>query len=286
MKITILDQETLCALYCPIAGVNMEKEDLAPLPKDPSEDLKRVTLDVAYLWGAESVDEKLAVISERLTDASPLQYARRFYELVMNGCDEMTRTALAKNAGFIDVENYMEDLREMAEQEQMRENAQKEGVSVTEYAAMLEARQAADEFESNRRQEIVNEGKSYYEDILDDFERAKNFAAETSTMYYYQLYVIKHGRSALTQEEILEDQKREAEGLGAPLYCELLADIARVETEELRKVLSSIEEKCGGQNEAFFYELGRYAIENIGYVSAEKAEEMHAEYLERQALGA
>lgn len=286
MKITILDQETLCALYCPIAGVEMDAEDLAPLPEDPSEDLKRVTLDVAYLWGAESVDEKLAVISERLMDVSPEQYARRLYELVMNGCDEGTRTVLAKNSGFAAVDNYIEDLRMMAEQEELQENAQKEGMSAIEYAAMLEARQAADEFDSNRKQEIINEGKSYYEDILDDFERAKNFATETSTMYYYQLYVIKHGRSALTQDEILEDQKREAEGLGEPLHCELFADIARIEAEELQKVLSSIEEKCGGQNDAFFYELGKFAMENSGYVSAEKAELMHAEYLERQALGA
>lgn len=286
MKITILDQETLCALYCPIAGVEMDAEDLAPLPEEPTEDLKRVTLDVAYLWGAESVDEKLAVISERLMDVSPLQYGRRLYELVMNGCDEMTRTVLAKNAGFTDVDNYIEDLRMTAEQEELRENAQKEGMSVIEYAAMLEARQAADEFETNRRQEIVNEGKSYYEDIMNDFERAKSFAAETSTMYYYQLYVIKHGRSALTQDEILEDQKRETEGLGAPLYCELFADIARIETEELQRVLSSIEEKCGGKNDAFFYELGIYAIENIGYISEEKADLMHKEYLERQALSA
>lgn len=286
MKITILDQETLCALYCPIAGVEMDAEDLAPLPEEPTEDLKRVTLDVAYLWGAESVDEKLAVISKRLMDVSPLQYARRLYELVMNGCDEMTRTVLAKNAGFVDVDNYIDDLRMAAEQEELQENAQKEGMSAIEYAAMLEARQAADEFDSNRRQEIINEGKSYYEDIMNDFERAKSFAAEISMMYYYQLYVIKHGRSPLTQGEILEDQKREAEGLGEPLHCELFADIARIETEELQRVLSSIEEKCGGKNDAFFYELGIHAIENIGYISEEKADLMHKEYLERQALSA
>lgn len=285
MKITVLEQETLSAMYCKIYGVEMDAGELAKVPENPTEDEIRILKDVARLWEVRGVKDKLALIAKLLKEVSPSTRCRRAYEMVVNGCDPTTRAIMALNAGCVNVENYEAVLREMAQQEADDEAAREAGLSADEYAELMLAGQSAEEYEDGRRREIIEEGKSYYADKQDDYDRAARFAAEGNTAYYCRLYEITHGRE-LTPEEFAEDREREALDQDLPLNSEVYADFARVEAGIEQTLLWSYAERYGNLSDEFFYHLGQYAIESAGYISAERGEDQRAEALERERLAA
>lgn len=287
MKMTILKQETLSAMYCKIYGVGMDEEGLARVSEHFSDDEVRVLGDVICLWEARGVKEKIALVAKRLQEVPPSMRLRRVYEMVMNGCDAVTRTVMALNAGFVSVENYEEVLRDMAEQEADEEAAREAGLLPDEYAELMMAGQAAGDYEEGLRQEIIEEGKSYYAEKQDEYDRAAFCAGKGDTAYYCRLYEITHGRK-LTAEEFAEDREREVLDGDLPLQREILADFAREEAQLQQTVICAYVEQYGNLSDEFYYRLGRYVIENAGYISAERGERLREEALEceRLAVGA
>lgn len=281
MEMTIIEHEMLSAMLCKMKGIEMGQGDLADVPEELTEDEMRVLRYAADLWEVQGVNEKLALVAARLRETPAAERCRCAYEMIMNGCDRTTRTIFAKNAGYISVENYETVLRELAEQEADEAAAYENGLTLDDYAALMQANEAAAAFDESRRREIIEEGKSFYDDRQEDYERALHLADGDDVAYYCRLYELTHFRN-LTLEETAAD--REMENSDLPLQCEIFADFAREEARAEQELLSDYAERYGHFTDEFFYRLGRYAVESAGYISAEQGERQREEAKSRMRL--
>lgn len=217
----------------------------------------------------------MALVAAWLRKTLAAERCRLAYEMIMNGCDQTTRTILAKNADYISVKNYESVLREMAE----KEAAHKVGLALC--AALMQTNEAAAVFDESRRQEIIEESKSFYGDRQEDYERALHLAGGNDVAYYCRLYELMHFRN-LTLEELAAG--REMENSDLPMQREIFADFAREETRVEQELFSEYEERYRHFTDEFYYRLGCYAIESAGYISAERGERLREEILFQERL--